>query len=162
MYHLVIEPYVGCFVCRARVACCACAESSCESLTSGACVVVQADLCIMAVHQLSAGQEVRNIIGSSAVTGGAKEYWCKRSGQAWPAKCSAFHCKNAAEHGGHVKLDGGGLDVYWDWFIVPVCQKVHNKPASNTEFKVIGGTVAVEDDRAGFKEHAQSWAGHFK
>ena len=112
------------------------------------------------VIYLETGQEVKNIIGSSEATPGAKAFWERHAGRGWPANCCAKYCKNRAEHGGHVKLVGGGERHYWTWFIVPVCRNPHNLPGSDTRFAVCAGTVAVEDERADFQTHVKSWGHH--
>ena len=42
--------------------------------------------------------------------------------------CANKNCSNAAEVGGHVKLDSNNKR----WFIVPICRACNRKPSSET------------------------------
>jgi len=109
------------------------------------------------VLELGKGQYVKNVIGSSVATKGAKSYYEEHA--RWPEYCCAMNCKHPAVHGGHVKVSGGGEGGkrhYWSWFIVPVRQNPHNQPRSDLEFQVCSRTVAVEDSRVEFKHHFES------
>ncbi len=103
----------------------------------------------------STGVRVRNIVGSSVVSGNHKAYWIKKmKGKAdWPETCCAKGCTNPAVHGGHVQLDSH----LWTWSLVPVCQNPHNKPSSATTFQVNSGTWVVVEDRADILSHIKSW-----